>query len=121
MTRLNPTQIATRRCLAVLMLLLAVGCARVPEPRLFPEAPNDITVRTDALLPADVILLGEQHDAPEHQHIHQHVVARLAVSGQLGAVALEMAEAGRSTAALKSNSTQLQVQEALGWNNKSWP
>jgi uncharacterized iron-regulated protein len=121
MTRLNPSSAAPRRRLAVLMLLLAAGCARVPEPRLFPEAPNDITVRTDALLPADVILLGEQHDAAEHQHIHQHVVARLAVDGKLGALALEMAEAGRSTAALKSNSTQLQVQEALGWNSKSWP
>jgi len=121
MTRQNLPQYTAGRFLALLVLLFAAGCARVPEPRLFPEAPNDITVRTDALLPADVILLGEQHDAPEHQQIHQHVIARLAVDGRLGAVALEMAEAGRSTAALKSNSTQLQVQEALGWNNKSWP
>jgi hypothetical protein len=111
---------AARRSLAILMLLLAAACARVPEPRLFPEAPNDITVRTDALLPADVLLLGEQHDAAEHQHIHQHVVARLAVDGKLGALALEMAEAGRSTAALRSNSTQLQVQQALDWNSKNW-
>lgn len=121
MTRLNPSPLAARRSLAVLMLLLVAACARVPEPRLFPEAPNDITVRTDALLPADVMLLGEQHDAPEHQVIHQHVVARLAVDGKLGALALEMAEAGKSTAALKSNSTQLEVQQALGWNNKNWP
>lgn len=109
------------RWTACALLVILSACARVPEPRLFPEAPNDITVRTDALLPADVVLLGEQHDAAEHQHIHQHVVARLAVDGKLGALALEMADAGRSTAALKSNSTQLQVQEALGWNNKSWP
>ncbi|GAB3477457.1 ChaN family lipoprotein [Polaromonas eurypsychrophila] len=121
MNRLNPSHPAARRSFAVLILLLVAACARVPEPRLFPEAPNDITVRTDALLPADVVLLGEQHDAAEHQHIHQHVVARLAVDGKLGALALEMADAGRSTAALKSNSTQLAVQEALGWNSKSWP
>lgn len=121
MTRLHPSLPAACRLVAMLLMLLAAGCARVPEPRLFPEAPNDITVRTDALLPADAILLGEQHDAAEHQHIHQHVVARLAVDGKLGALAVEMAEAGRSTAALKSNSTQLQVQEALGWNSKSWP
>lgn len=116
-----PSRPTLHRTLAILALLLAAGCARVPEPRLFPEAPNDITVRTDALLPADVVLLGEQHDAAEHQQIHQHVVARLAVDGKLGALALEMAEAGKSTAALKSNSTQLEVQEALGWNNKNWP
>ncbi|MES3011564.1 MAG: ChaN family lipoprotein [Pseudomonadota bacterium] len=121
MTRLSSSPPAAYRSLAVLMLLLVAACARVPEPRLFPEPPNDITVRTDALLPADVVLLGEQHDAAEHQHIHQHVVARLAVDGKLGALALEMADTGRSTAALKSNSTQLEVQEALGWNNKSWP
>lgn len=121
MTKLFTTRPTPALALAALTLLLATACARVPEPRLFPEAPNDITVRTDALLPADVVLLGEQHDAAEHQHIHQHVVARLAVDGKLAALALEMAEAGRSTAALKSNSTQLQVQEALGWDNKSWP
>ncbi len=120
-TRLPVLRLHAQRTLAVLMLLMAAACARVPAPRLFPEAPNDITLRTDALLPADVVLLGEQHDAAEHQQIHQHVVARLAVDGKLVALVLEMAEAGRSTAALKSNSTQLQVQQALGWDNKSWP
>lgn len=110
----------TRWGVAALLLLLA-ACARVPEPRLFPHAPNDITARTEALLPADLILLGEQHDAAEHQDIQRQVIEYLAVRGRLAAVALEMAEAGTSTAALKSNSTQLQVQAALQWNNKSWP
>jgi len=120
---MNPATLPSScaRWTACVLLVLLSACARVPEPRLFPEPPNDITVRTDALLPADVILLGEQHDAAEHQHIHQHVVARLAVDGKLAALTLEMADAGRSTAALKSNSTQLQVQQALDWNSKSWP
>ena len=121
MTRPTLRPLAARRLLAALLLLALAACARVPAPRLFPEAPNAITVRTDALLPADVLLLGEQHDAAEHQHIQQQVVARLAVTGQLGALALEMAEAGTSTAALKANSTQRQVQQALGWNNQAWP
>lgn len=103
------------------LLVLLSGCASVPAPRLFPHAPTDITTRADALLPADVILLGEQHDAAEHQDIHRQVIEHLAVRGQLAAVVLEMAEAGTSTAALKSNSTQLEVQAALHWNNKSWP
>ena len=120
MTHLNLPPQNARWGLAVLLVLLA-ACARVPEPRLFPHAPNALIARTDALLPADVILLGEQHDAPEHQHIHQQVIEHLAVRGQLGAVALEMADAGRSTATLKSNSTQRQVQDALGWNLKNWP
>lgn len=105
----------------VFVVVWLAACARVPEPRLFPHAATDITTRTDALLPADVLLIGEQHDAREHQDIHREVIEHLAVRGQLGAVALEMAEAGRSTASLKSNSTQLQVQEALAWNGKSWP
>ncbi|HYW57106.1 MAG TPA: ChaN family lipoprotein [Polaromonas sp.] len=100
---------------------MLAACASVPEPRLFPHAPTDVTARTDALLPTDVLMLGEQHDADEHQHIHRQVIEHLAVKGQLGAVAIEMADAGRSTASLKSNSTQLQVQDALGWNNKAWP
>lgn len=119
-----PSPQNTRRRTAVLvplLLVLLAACARVPEPRLFPHAPNDITARTEALLPADVILLGEQHDAAEHQDIQRQVIEYLAVRGRLAAVALEMAEAGTSTAALKSNSTQLQVQAALGWNNKRWP
>ena len=111
-----------RWTLPLLTLTLALAaCAKVPEPRLFPHAPTDITVRADALLPAALIALGEQHDAAEHQQIHQQVIEHLAVRGQLAGLALEMAEAGSSTAALKSNSTQLQVQAALGWNDKSWP
>ena len=120
MIHLNLLPKSLRWCLAALLVLLA-ACASAPEPRLFPHKPTAITAQTDALLPTDAILLGEQHDAEAHQQIHQQVIAHLAVRGQLGAVALEMAEAGRSTAGLKSNSTQLQVQEALGWNNKSWP
>ena len=104
----------------LLLMLLLSACARVPEPRLFPHAANDISVRTDALLPTAMIALGEQHDAAEHQQIHRQVIEHLAVRGQLAALALEMAEAGTSSAALKSNSTQLQVQAALGWNDKSW-
>ena len=120
MTR-APNFFSSARLLAFGLTLVLSACARAPEPRLFPDPPSDITARTDALLPADVILLGEQHDAAEHQHIHQQVVTHLAVRGELGALALEMADAGRSTASLKSNSTQLQVQEALGWNDKGWP
>jgi uncharacterized iron-regulated protein len=103
---------AGKRWAAALLLALLTACTTLPPT---------IAARTDALLPADVILLGEQHDASEHQQIHQQVVAHLAARGQLGAVALEMAETGRNTASLPANSSEQEVQDVLGWNNKSWP
>lgn len=46
------------------------------------------TQRIDALLPADVILLGEQHDALEHQRIERDVIQSLAARGVLVANAM---------------------------------
>ena len=77
--------------------------------------------RLAALLPTDVLLLGEQHDAPEHQQIHQQVIALLAQRGLLAAVALEMADTGVSTAQLPPDSNEQQVKKALNWNDKGWP
>ncbi|MDO9403091.1 MAG: ChaN family lipoprotein [Polaromonas sp.] len=80
-----------------------------------------VSARLDALLPVDVLLIGEQHDAADHQQIEQQVVAHLAARGLLAAVALEMADTGTSTAQLKPSSTDEQVRLALKWNDKGWP
>ena len=108
---------------AVLAALTA--CASPPEApvlhNLTGAALAQTTARLDALLPADVLLLGEQHDATAHQQIHGQVIALLAQRGLLGAVALEMADAGATTAALHPSSTELQVQSALKWNDRGWP
>ncbi len=72
-------------------------------------------------MPTDVLLVGEQHDAAEHQKIEQQVVALLAQRGVLAAVALEMADAGNSTAKLHPSSTEQQVKSSLKWNDKGWP
>lgn len=90
---------------------LVVGCASTPSTEN----------RTLSLLPADAILLGEQHDAPEHQHIHRQVIDTLASHGQLAAVALEMAEQGHDTRALPRNASPEQVQSALQWDDAGWP
>ncbi|UUZ74452.1 ChaN family lipoprotein [Polaromonas sp. P1(28)-13] len=104
--------------------LLASGCAGRPQAPII-ESPGINTAATaarlEALLPTDVLLLGEQHDAAEHQQIHQQVIALLSARGLLGAVALEMADVGVSTAALQPRSTEAQVQDALKWNDKGWP
>lgn len=106
------------------LLGLLASCAGKPEaPLLRPMAADAqaiTTTRVDALLPMDVLLLGEQHDASEHQVIHQQVTALLAQRGLLAAVALEMADDGASTAKLHPSSTEQQTQNALKWNDKSW-
>lgn len=105
-------------------MALAAGCASRPEAPIL-QAPGSAdaqtSVRLDALLPADVLILGEQHDAAQHQQIEQQVVAALAARGALAALALEMADTGASTATLKPSATEQQVRNALNWNDKGWP
>lgn len=74
------------------------GCGVFPFGADAPDAP--IPRRVAALQPVDALLLGEQHDAPEHHAIERETVEALVARGHLAALALEMAEEGRSTAAL---------------------
>ena len=94
---------------------LALAACATPQPK--PTTP----ARLQALGPADLLLLGEQHDAPEHQQIHAEVVRTLAQQGRLAALALEMADAGSSTAGLPRDASEEAVQKALQWNDKGWP
>jgi len=102
------------RCAGAILCLAALlqGCV---------SAPLDIRQRVDALLPADLILLGEQHDADDHQRLQRAVVLELAGRGQLAALALEMADQGRSTVGLPSNASEAQVRDALQWKQSGWP
>ncbi|WP_295983700.1 ChaN family lipoprotein [uncultured Variovorax sp.] len=84
-----------------------------------PDAP--VARRVAALQPVDALLIGEQHDAPEHHAIEREAVEALAARGHLAALALEMAEEGRSTAQLAPTATEAQVQAALDWSDKAWP
>jgi uncharacterized iron-regulated protein len=68
-----------------------------------------------------VLLLGEQHDAAGHQAEAQRAIESLAARGALAAVALEMAEQGRSTAGLSAQAPEAEVRRALDWNDEAWP
>lgn len=106
------------RCLAWLLplCLVSAGCA-APAP-----VSGDVAAgRVEALLPADAILVGEQHDAPEHQRIHREVIDALAARGVLAGVALEMAPQGGSTAGLPRDASESAVQAALQWSDAAWP
>ena len=105
--------------------LMTTGCAGRPELPILEQTGSRTATQTatrlEALLPADVLLVGEQHDAPAHHEIEQQIVSSLASRGLLAAVALEMAEVGVSTAQLKPSSTEAQARRALKWDDKSWP
>ncbi len=106
---------------------LAAGCASRPEaPRTVAPGGSaasqlDTETRLNALLPADAILIGEQHDVAQHQQVAQQVIADLAGKGLLAALTLEMAESGTTTGALKPSSTEEQTRAALRWNDTGWP
>jgi len=109
-----PTPATTRRLLALTVLLLA-GCAA--PARLPPAWPGSLA----QLLPADVLLLGEQHDAPAHQTMERAAVQWLAASGRLSALVIEMADAGRSTAGLAPGAGAAQGRGAPGRGERLWP
>lgn len=109
----NPARFFIRLTLAMGGVALA-ACTTV-------AGDASVARRTAALLPADALLLGEQHDAPEHQAIERETVLALVQNGRLAALALEMAEEGQSAAYLPPDATDAQVQTALGWNDKGWP
>ena len=94
---------------------LALTACATPQP--VPTTP----ARLQALGATDLLLLGEQHDAPEHQQIHAEVVQTLAQQGRLAALALEMADTGTSTAGLPRDASEDAVQKVLQWNDKGWP
>ncbi|HQD13797.1 MAG TPA: ChaN family lipoprotein [Ottowia sp.] len=102
------------RPLAALLALLLGACALPPL-----DAAQQ--ARLASLLPADALLLGEQHDAPEHQQLQRQVVQWLADRGQLAAMVLEMAEAGHGTAGLPPDASARQVRAALAWDDARWP
>lgn len=102
---------------AVMAAVALAGCATTPAIEVSPATLNRLTT----LLPADAILLGEQHDAPDHQRVQREVLAALAARGALGALALEMAEQGSATAGLARSASEDQVKAALRWDNAGWP
>lgn len=104
---------------------LLAGCT-LAEPLQTPAIPNPARTASDMLertMPTSLLLLGEQHDAPDHQRLQRELVRQLASRGELGALVLEMAPRGRSTQALKPDATEAEVQAALNWAqaNGGWP
>lgn len=111
-----------RFLLATLALAFAAGCTTLLEQSAPTTAGN---AAWDAQLerwpPVDALLLGEQHDAPEHQRWEADSVRWLAERGRLAALVIEMAEAGTGTDGLPPDANAAQVYAALRWNEAAWP
>jgi uncharacterized iron-regulated protein len=103
--------------LTTLAAMALLGCA-APSPSAADAAPAR---RLAELLPADALLLGEQHDAADHQRIERQTVELLAGRSQLAALAIEMAEQGNDTGYLAASASETQVRAALEWDDKGWP
>jgi uncharacterized iron-regulated protein len=110
---------APRFLFPALAAVTFAGCGAFQAGADAPDA--SIARRVAALQPVDALLLGEQHDAPEHHVIERETVEALVSRGHLAALALEMAEEGRGTAHVAPTATEAQVQAALDWSDKAWP
>jgi uncharacterized iron-regulated protein len=97
---------------AAVLLLLVGACAAPPLPPALAERAGPHS--------PPLLLLGEQHDAPGHRRLQRQVIERLAAQGRLAAVAVEMAQQGRSTAGLAVDASQQRVREALHWDEAGW-
>lgn len=96
-----------QRTLGLALIVAAVAaCAGAPAPAPLP--------------PERLLMYGEQHDQPDQQRQVAEVVRLLAVRGELAALVIEMADAGRSTRGLPRDSSDAAVRDALAWAGWTW-
>jgi uncharacterized iron-regulated protein len=79
--------------------------------------------RSQVLTPpaSPVVLLGEQHDADEHQALTKLNLALLVRSQKLAGLALEMVDEGFSTHDISPQADEATVRNVLKWNDAGWP
>lgn len=116
-----PSRLWQVNCACTLLLALLLASPAQTQP--LPPGPHAeaLLQRWQQLRPTDALLLGEQHDAPQHQGIQAQVVAWLAGQGLLAALTLEMTKQGGSTQGLSAQSSAAQVRTALDWDERAWP
>jgi uncharacterized iron-regulated protein len=117
MNRQPPFLVALVAC-----ALLLAGCA-IRDPHAGEEARAAARELRQQLMPTPLLLVGEQHDAAEHQALQAALVQQLSTEHTLAALVIEMAEAGDSTADLPATSDEAAVRRALRWeaNRQAWP
>lgn len=74
------------------------------------------------LTPGSWLLLGEQHDHPDHHQLQLWVLQQLAKREQLGAVAMEMLNSGQQAPLDRQlNQGTQSSSTALSWPERGWP
>ncbi|HUF93785.1 MAG TPA: ChaN family lipoprotein [Candidatus Limnocylindria bacterium] len=77
------------------------------------------------LAPARFVLLGEQHDNPDHHRLQAGLVRALAATGRRPAVALEMLDTAQAPALARHLAASPRDAAALGdavnWRRSGWP
>lgn len=102
-----------QRALCAALVLTLGACAQPGAMVADAETP------WHALLPTPLLLVGEVHDAPEHQALQTRLVTELVQKGRLAALVIEMAEQGRHTGGLPPNASESAVQSRLGWDGSA--
>ncbi len=115
----TPAQPLRRHLLTAAAAALALPAARLIAQTV--ESTEPLSSRLSPLAGITVLLLGEQHDAPDHQRMAAEVVQTLGPAGRLAAVVMEMLPAGRSSAALSPSAALEDVRRALAWDDGAWP
>jgi uncharacterized iron-regulated protein len=102
------------------LVLVCVIFAACSSKNVQPQQTIVEDIRVQSLQPK-LLLLGEQHDAPNHPRLHAQAVQDLASQGRLAALVLEMVDQYAGADKLRSNATEEQVQTALRWREDAWP
>jgi uncharacterized iron-regulated protein len=82
---------------------------------------GDWRSQVDFVPASELVLLGEQHDAPEHQELARLSLQALASKQQISALLLEMADVGLNTEGMAIESSESEVRQRLQWNDAGWP
>jgi uncharacterized iron-regulated protein len=117
--RLVRAALPRRHLLTAAAALLAISSCRLFAQTI--ERAETMSARLRGLAGAAVLLLGEQHDAPDHQRLAVDVVQALAHTGQLAGVVMEMLPIGRSSRAISPSAGADEIQQTLAWDNGAWP
>ena len=119
----NLSRVAMACALSTALLAVLMACGPLGPFARQATSPAHPPVATlvSQLLPADLILLGEQHDAPDHHRIEAELVQALVARQTLAALVREMAEQDRSTHGLLAQASEDAVRQALNWNAAQWP